>query len=534
MASKNHLQTSSSSDRSRIVIFGAVLLGLLLAALNMTVVSTALPRIAAELQGLQYYSWVFTLYLITAAATMPIFGKLSDMYGRKKFFILGIVILLVGAVLAGTSRSMVELAMYRGIQGIGAGAIIPISMAIVSDLFPPSEQGKWRAMTQGVFTVASLGGPLVGGLATDLLSWRWVFYLLLPPGIIALVMAAVVMPPHRRDGVIHRVDYWGAAVLLLGIVPLLFGFSWAGNQYDWGSVQVLSMFAMSGMMCVVFVWIELRAAEPILPLGLFRNPIFVISLFCFFLIGLGLFGTISYLPFFVQAIGGETATNSGLLLLPMSVTGFAAGVIGGQILTRWGRYKALAVFSTGTTALGLFLVSRIGVDTGNSIIVLYMVVVGVGIGIAFPLFTIIVQNAVPQNVAGVAVSSAAFIRNLGGTIGTAVQGSVVSGRFFSYFQENVPSGVVKAVEDSGTDIFSTPQALLDPRTMAKLESTLAEAGGPGTAAQVLETMRVSLAMSMNQAFFLGALALAVAFIATLFLREIPLRQSNMTEGESEK
>ena len=493
-------------------------------ALNQTVVTTALPRIASDLGGLENMSWVFTSFMVTSAATLPIFGKLSDTHGRRRFFVGGIVVLLIGSVLAGMSQSVTQLAIYRGVQGVGSAALLANSMAIIGELFPPSQLGKWRAINQAVMTLAAAAGPLAGGFISDHLSWQWVFYLNVPVGIIAIAVAAFVMPPFRDRHIQHRVDYLGSAMLLAAISPLLVGFAWAGQQYAWSSWQVLGAFGVSAIALAAFILVERRAEEPILPMTMFRSPIFSVSSMAFFLIGMGLFGSLVYLPLFAQAVQGKSATISGLLLTPMMLASFATGFIGGHILTKWGRYRLLAMFCTGTASLGMFLLSRLGIDSSSYVMALDMAIVGIGIGIAMPLFVIVVQNAVPQQMVGVAVTSTAFVRSLGASIGVALMGTVVNKQFVSGLQTGVPDSARQAVAQAGVVLPTTPQPLLDPELMSSLEAALAPSG-PEAFGQVASAMQMSLVSAIDAAFLLSAVALAAACIFTFFLKEIPLRST---------
>lgn len=513
------------------VVFGAVLLGILVAALNLTVVSPALPRIAADLHGLEQYPWIMTSYIVTAAASLPLIGKLSDMYGRKPFFMGGIAVMLVGLVLAGTSQNIPQLAVYRAIQGVGAGALIATTMAIVGELFPPAEQARWRALNQGVFTLASILGPPVGGLITDYLSWRWVFYVNVPVGLVALAVAAVVMPTFRHDRDRHQVDYLGALALLLAVGPLLVALSLAGQRYPWGSAEIVGLLAVAGAMLAAFLLVEARASEPILPLYLFRNSIFVVSNATSFLMGLAMFGAITHLPLFVQAVSGQSATRSGLVLMPMSLTSFVAGVIGGQILSRRGKYRAMAWLSTGVAALGLYLLSRMGPETSEGVIAFNMVLLGLGLGVMMPLLAVVIQNALPQRMLGVAVSSLAFMRNLGGTIGVAVMGTIVTSQFITRLPTHLPGQAARALREADIALPTTPQALLNEGTRRALADSLRDVAGGTVLPQVDLAMRMSLAGALDAAFFLGAVAMGLAFLATLFLREIPLRTSNTPDGE---
>jgi EmrB/QacA subfamily drug resistance transporter len=498
----------------------------MISALNTTIVATALPRIAADLNGLDHYPWVFTAQMVTATATLPIFGKLSDTYGRKRFFLGGIVVMILGSAIAGTAQDMLQLSLYRAIQGIGAGAMTANSMAIVSELFPPRELAKWRALNQGVFMITNTVGPLVGGLLTDNLSWRWVFYVNIPLGLLALVVVALVMPPFANPSRQHRVDYLGAAALMAAVVPLLIGFSLAGRDYAWGSPQVLGLFGLAAVMLALFLWVEARVPEPILPLSLFRNGIMVISTIVFFMMGVTFMSTIVYLPLFVQAVGGRTATESGLVLVPMMVATFVVGVIGGQLLSLWGRYKLLALWCVGATTLGLFLLSRQPADGSQWMLWTGTVAIGGGTGLGSGVFIVAMQNAFPQRIVGVVVGSGAFIRQLGSTVGLGVMGTLVSSRFITRFQSEVPPEAAEAMEAAQVTLPTNPQALLDEGTQGTIRGAL-EAGGVGDLApEVLGLMRASLADGVNLAFLAVAVGMGLSLVACFFLKELPLRTTN--------
>src|SRR5215467_10631803 len=354
---------SESLGRGRLFsILIGVILGMLLAALDQTIVGTALPHIVASMGGLDHYAWVVTAYLLASTVSIPIWGKLSDIYGRRTFFILGMVIFLVGSALAGTSQNMTQLIIYRGIQGLGAGAMMPIALSIIGDLFSPAERGKWQGLIVAVFGLASIVGPTLGGWITDNWGWRWVFYVNMPVGIVAILTAGFVMPKllTRKE---HIIDYLGVVTLVAGTVPLLLAFSWAGTQYPWGSWQIISLFAFALVMLTIFVFVETRAVEPIISPKLFKNSIFMVSTFAMFLVSAGMFGAILYLPLFVQGVLGNTATDSGLVLTPMMLGFMFSSIVGGQLLSRTGRYKILAMFGFAVAAVGMLLLSRMSVTT---------------------------------------------------------------------------------------------------------------------------------------------------------------------------
>src|SRR5436305_251100 len=358
VASHEYHPLSATVSRQRLVsILIGVLLGMLLASLDQTIVGTALPRIVANLGGLDHYAWVVTAYLLASTVSVPIYGKLSDIYGRRLFFITGMVIFLIGSALAGTSQNMTQLIIYRGIQGVGAGAMMPIAMAIIGDIFPPAERGKWQGLIVAVFGLASIVGPTLGGWITDNWGWRWVFYVNMPVGIVAILTAGFVMPKlvTRRE---HIIDYLGVVTLVAGAVPLLLAFSWAGTQYAWDSWQVILLFIIAAVMLTVFFLLELRNPEPIIGPRLFKNSIFLISVVSTFLVSAGMFGAILYLPLFVQGVLGNSATNSGYVLTPLMIGFMISSILGGQLLSRTGRYKILAICGFAVAALGMFLLSR--------------------------------------------------------------------------------------------------------------------------------------------------------------------------------
>ena len=520
---------SATLSRGRLVsVLIGVMLGMLLAALDQTVVGTALPHIVASLGGLEHYAWVATAYLLASTVSIPLYGKLSDIYGRRFFFIGGMVIFLIGSALSGTSQDMTQLIIYRAIQGLGAGALMPLAIAIIGDIFPPSERGKWQGLITAVFGLATIVGPIIGGAITDNWGWRWVFYVNMPVGAIAIVTAGIVMPKtlFRKQ---HTIDYLGAAALVACAVPLLLGFSWAGTQYAWNSWQVILMFAISAVMLVVFTLIEMRAAEPIINPRLFKNSIFLVSTLAMFLLAAGMFGAILYLPLFVQAVTGNSATNSGIILMPMMLGFMFSSVVGGQLLSRTGRYKILAIYGFAVASLGMFMLSRMAANTGNGQVSLNMVVTGLGMGVMMSLFTIVVQNAFPFRLLGEVTAGLTFFRSIGSTIGVAVMGTIMTNSFQSALQSNLPSNVARFVPPS----LQNPQVLLDPGTLAALQHQFARLGAQG---QVLfhdffEVVKSSLATGIDNIFLLGFIVMLLGLVSVFFLREIPLRKSHSAQPQ---
>ncbi len=519
---------SATVSRSRLIsILIGVMLGMLLASLDQTIVGTALPRIVADLGGLEHYAWVVTAYLLASTVTVPIYGKLSDIYGRRLFFIGGMVVFLAGSALAGTSQDMTQLIIYRGIQGLGAGGMMPIALAIIGDIFSPAERGKWQGLFVAVFGLSSIVGPTLGGWITDNWGWRWVFYVNMPVGIIAIVTAGFVLPKliSKRK---HIIDYLGAITIVAGTVPLLLAFSWAGTQYAWGSWQIISLFAFSVVMLTIFVLIEMRAFEPIISPRLFKNSIFLVSVIATFLVSAGMFGAILYLPLFVQGVLGNSATNSGVVLTPMMIGFMVSSIAGGQFLSRTGRYKILAMCGFIVAAAGMFLLSRMVTTTGEGEVVRNMIITGLGIGVMMSLFTIVVQNAFPYRQLGEVTASLTFFRSIGSTIGVAVMGTIMTNAFQSAMQSNMPAILKRLVPADKLAQLQNPQLLLSPDIVAKIQHGFASLGPQGLAIfrQLMEAIKLSLSTAITNVFFLGFIIMLLGLFSAFFLREIPLRKSH--------
>lgn len=527
-ASQEYQPLSATVSRARLVsILVGVMLGMLLASLDQTIVGTALPRVVADLGGLEHYAWVVTAYLLASTVTVPIYGKLSDIYGRRVFFIGGMVIFLIGSALAGTSQNMTQLIIYRGIQGLGAGGMMPIALAIIGDIFPPSERGKWQGLFVAVFGFSSIVGPTLGGWITDNWGWRWVFYVNMPVGIIAILTAGLVLPKlvNRRK---HIIDYAGSVFLVAGTVPLLLAFSWAGTQYDWGSWQIVGLFIFSAVMLLIFFLIELRAAEPIISPRLFNNSIFLVSVIATFLISAGMFGAILYLPLFVQGVLGNSATNSGVVLTPMMIGFIISSIVGGQLLSRTGRYKILAMCGFIVAAIGMFLLSRMSVSTSEGEVVRDMIITGLGIGVMMSLFTIVVQNAFPYRQLGEVTAGITFFRSIGSTMGVAVMGAIMTNTFQSALQSNMPAILKRLVPADKLAQLQNPQLLLAPDVVTKIQHGFAALGPQGLVIfrQLIEAIRLSLSTAITNVFFLGFIIMLLGLVSVLFLREIPLRKSH--------
>ena len=536
-----------------IAVMSSVLLGILLAALDQTIVGPALPRIIADLQGFDRYAWVVTIYLLTSTITVPIVGKLSDMYGRKWLYLAGIVVFLIGSALSGVSADMNQLIVFRGIQGVGAGMLFALAFTIIADLIPPAERGRWQGLFGAVFGLASVIGPTIGGFLTDNLSWHWVFFVNVPIGIVAIAVLLVTFPSESsRRVTLHNIDWLGAGALTAGLVPLLIALSFGGSEgWAWDSPLVLGMLAASVLFLGLFVLVERRAKEPIIPLDLFKNNTFSLSTFIVFVTGVGMFGAILYIPLFIQAIQGGSATESGNSVMPMTFAMIVSSVITGQMISRTGKYKVIGIIGTALVTLGMFLLWTMNMGTERWVTIAYMIVLGLGLGVAMPLYTLIVQNDFPIQRVGVVTSSLTFFRSIGSTVGVAVLGTVVNSQFQSRIGPELRNALSTAPLPGGPSAGGgapsdpsvvdrlvqglsnvNPQALLSPEGAAQLKEQLIGLGVPQQFADtvtqaVFTALKPALFGGINEAFLIGAILLATTLVAVFFLREIPLRKSNM-------
>jgi EmrB/QacA subfamily drug resistance transporter len=415
-----------------LAIYAGLMVTLLLAALDQTIVATALPRIVSDLGGITQYSWVFTAYMLTSTVTVPLYGKLGDVYGRKNLFLFAIVVFLLGSALCGAATDMTQLILFRAIQGIGAGGLFPLSLAVIGNIVPPRDRGRWQGLIGAVFAAASILGPAVGGFIVDNASWRWVFLVNLPVGGLALVVISITMP-RRAPQTAHTIDWLGAGLLAAGVGSLLMGLVWGGKDYPWTSGHVIGALVLAAALLTVFGLVERRAPEPILPFDILRNPIVAGSIACMALVGMAMFGTISYVPLFVQGVIGTSATSSGVVLTPLMLGAVTTSLLTGQLISRTGRYRWNVVFGPLVLATGMFLLSRMNAHTTNGEAARNMVIAGVGIGSMMQVFVISVQNAVSRAHIGSATALTQFSRQMGATIGVTVIGAIVN--------HGLPSGV---------------------------------------------------------------------------------------------
>ena len=517
--------TIELSPRAKLEILGAILLALFLFALDQTVVGTALPVIVTDLNGNSLYTWVVTIYLLTATISGPIYGRLSDLFGRRPIIIFAVSLFLIGSVLCGLSQEMWQLILFRGIQGLGGGAIFPVSLAVVADLYTPAERGKYLGLFGAVFGLSSLLGPAIGGIITDTVGWHWIFFVNVPIGLVSLAIIWRLLPAIRRPDAGRNIDYVGAAVFALAITLFLIGLT-NKQTGEWADPAVGGLILAGLAIGVVFLWIESRAADPIVPLALFRIRNFSVSVAAMFLAAFGFFGAIIFLPRWFQTVGGASATESGYSILPLLFGLIFSAIASGQIVARTGRYKALMLGSLLLLAAGLFMLTHLTAETDRLVLSLWMLVTGLGVGPSFAVFTLVVQNSVAAARIGVATGSLTFFQQIGGTIGLTLAGTVLANRLVTEIPvQLVAAGVPKPIVDGfaggqGVDITGTGDlgqrilAALPPDAKAVIEPLI-----PNIVQGIHEAFSIAIAST----FWVGIVGAVLAFVCVLFLQEQPMR-----------
>lgn len=512
--------------RVRTQIVWAVMLGLFLAALDQTVVGTALPRIVTDLHGNDIYTWAFTGYLLTATISGPIYGKLSDLFGRRPVLLFAVAVFLIGSLLSGLSQDMWQFVAFRALQGLGAGALFPVALAVIGDLFDASERGKYQGLVGAVFGLSSLIGPALGGIITDTVGWQWVFFVNMPIGFFVFAVIWRALPRVRPSGAAPRIDYLGASVLVAALVPILIGLN-NKQSGDWADPTVGGLIAAGLVTAAIFVWLELRVADPIVPVRLFANRSFTISVIAMFMASMAFFAPIVFLPRWFQVVGGASATQSGYQILALLGGLIISATVSGQIVARTGRYKALALGAPVVLAIGLFLLSNLRADTPLPMLWFWMFVTGLGVGPVFSIFTLVVQNAVPPRQIGTATSSLTLFQQVGGTVGLAIAGTVFTTRLLEELPRqlaasSLPPQIVAGFSASSgsalrqmTGVGDLGQAILagtPPEAQAQLAPFIPD---------IVAAIHRAFSLATASTFVFGIVAAVIAVAVVLFLREAP-------------
>lgn len=526
---KKYVQaTNQITGSRRWWALGAVLITMFFSALDQTIISTAMPVIIGELQGFSLYAWTFTAYMLTSAVTVPIYGKLSDVYGRKPFYILGLILFMIGSMVSGMVSSMPQLILARALQGLGAGALLSMPRATIGDIFNPRERGRWMGVIASVFGLASIAGPTMGGWITDNWGWRWVFYINLPVAGAALLTVLYALPSVKTEGNV-KLDWQGSLALVAGLVPLLLGFTWAGNQYAWNSSQILGLFAAAIFFLGLFIWIERRAAEPIIAPDLFKNRIFTSTAIVAVFVSMGMFGAIIFLPLFVQGVLGKTAQQSGQILTPLMLSFITGSVIGGQLISRTGKYKVQAIVGTFSLMVGTFLLTRMGPDTTVLTVVFNNILIGLGIGIVLPLLNVAVQNAFPYRMMGMVSATQQFVRSLGGIIVAPILGTVLVNIFLAQLAQLMPPQLQTAIHTlppAQQELLLDPQGLINAETQAAIQSSFTSMSENGTVLyhQFITAVHQALTAGTVRLFAVSTVFALLAFLTTFFLKDMELQQ----------
>ncbi|MED4203628.1 MDR family MFS transporter [Neobacillus mesonae] len=516
------------TEKKKITIMIAIMVAMFFSAINQTIIGVAMPRIIAKLGGMDYYTWAITIYLLTTTVATILVGKLSDIYGRKPFILAGIGLFTIGAFLSGLSTNIFQLIAYRSITGFGAGVIMSTAFTAIGDLYLPRERARWTGLMSGIFGISSVLGPLVGGYVVDHLDWHWVFWIFLPLGIIAFMMIAFLFPKvPRREG--ETIDYLGSFFLTVTIVALLLAFSLAGEgpgKYAWTSWEILGLFGLTIIGLAAFIVTESKVKSPVLPLSLFKNDIVTMSNMAGFLLGAGMMGVMIYAPFFIQGVKGISPSGSGYIMMPMSIVMVLATAFAGQLMTKTGKYKGLAIAGLLTTTIGIFLLHFITIDTPIYLLIMYLCIVGIGLGASMPVFSLTVQNAVPLRQLGVASASSQLFRSLGSTIGIGILGTIMGSRMASrltemYTGQSTGQSQLPPEQAKQFGELMNPQVLLDQPKLEQIQKQLPAEILP-YAEKMITSVREVFSDALTSTFLAGAIIMLAAVVIAVFLRAVPL------------
>jgi EmrB/QacA subfamily drug resistance transporter len=526
------------SQRAKLEILGAVLLALFLGVLDQTITGPALPTIVTDLGGNEYYNWVVTIYLLTSTITVPFYGKLSDLYGRKPILMIGVTIFLVGSALSGLSQDMAQLLLFRGIQGIGAGSLFPIALAVIGDLFSPQERGKYQGLFGAVFGVSFIIGPFLGGVLTESVGWHWIFYVNIPIGIVSLIVLARLLPTVKRSDASRNLDFAGAGVFTVAMTALLIGLT-NKQSADWATPEVGGLLLLATVLGALFVWVETRVKEPIIPMGMFRNRTYSASMLSTFLISFGFFGAIIFLPRWFQFVNGSSPTESGYQILPLMIGLIGSSIVSGILVSRTGRYKPLILGALVLMTVGITLLTQLRANTDIATLWLWMFVAGLGIGPTLSVFTIVVQNAVPFSQLGVATSNLTFFRQIGGSVGLAVTGTIFGSRLIEEIPvqltaAGLPPQAVQQFAGAGTAALDNLVGVggeggLGAQILALVPDAMKSAVEPMIPA-IVGGIHQAFSIAVSTTFQIGVVTTILAFLAALAVKEIPLRRTAGAEA----
>ncbi len=523
------------THKRKTTVMIALMATMFFAAINQTIISAALPKIIAQLGGMDYYSWVITGYMLTSTISTVIFGKLSDIYGRKIFLLSGIIVFLAGSFLTGLSTNIFQMIIFRGIQGIGGGILMSISLTAIGDLYPPQERAKWTGIMMSIFGISSILGPVLGGVMVDYVAWKWLFWLFLPVGVVALVMIWSLFPKVSGNSS-ESIDYLGSIFLALSITCLLLGFSWAGTKYAWTSPQILGLFGATIVGILVLILIERKAKSPVMPLSMFKNQGVTISFAASFVMSGGMMGAMSYIPFFIQGVKGLSATTSGLLNIPMSIMMMIFSTLVGRWMSKSSNYRLFAALGLGIMCGSMVIMANMNNIAGA---VISLIIFGVGLGFGMTVFTTSAQNSAPSSQLGVVTASCTLFRNLGGTIFIAIFGSIMNTSMTRNMKTVMASG-------SGVDLtkldpetahkftaMANPQLLLDKSKLQAIQGTLPQQAQQ-LFSKMMDLVRNVMGDALTSVFYIGALLLLVGVILSLFLKVKTAAKDNSEEIEEEE